>query len=171
MLLLYMQSRFKNITLLRERALEAEDANRAKDTLMANISHELRTPLNAIIGYSEILMEDFEDDLSESCIEDLNNILSLSRDTEKAIEKFVDFIKGDLKSEPSDNSGTSSIKNAESLFKSLGDLDYSLEIDDNLKDADILIVDDNVTNCEVLQRRLGQHGLDCRANKCKLPSP
>lgn len=48
MLLLYMQSRFKNITLLRERALEAEDANRAKDTLMANISHELRTPLNAI---------------------------------------------------------------------------------------------------------------------------
>ena len=44
----------------------------------------------------------------------------------------------------------------------MGDLDYSLEIDDNLKDADILIVDDNVTNCEVLQRRLSQHGLQCR---------
>ena len=26
----------------------------------------LRTPLNAIIGYSEILMEDYEDDLEES---------------------------------------------------------------------------------------------------------
>ncbi|MFL2753865.1 MAG: diguanylate cyclase [Gammaproteobacteria bacterium] len=139
------------------------DAQRNKTAQeYSELRHNLRTPLNAIIGYSEILMEDFEDDLSESCIEDLNNILSLSRDTEKAIEKFVDFIKGDLKSEPSDNSGTSSIKNAESLFKSLGDLDYSLEIDDNLKDADILIVDDNVTNCEVLQRRLGQHGLDCR---------
>jgi len=59
-------------------------------------------------------------------------------------------------------SGQSNVKNAESLFKSLGDLDYSLEIDDNLKDADILIVDDNVTNCEVLQRRLSQHGLQCR---------
>ena len=128
----------------------------------SELRHNLRTPLNAIIGYSEILMEDFEDDLSESCINDLNNILSHSRDTEKAIEKFVDFIKGDLKPEPSDNLGQSNVKNAESLFKSLGDLDYSLEIDDNLKDADILIVDDNVTNCEVLQRRLSQHGLQCR---------
>jgi diguanylate cyclase (GGDEF)-like protein len=128
----------------------------------SELRHNLRTPLNAIIGYSEILMEDFEDDLSESCIQDLNNILSLSRDTEKAIEKFVDFIKGDLKPEPSGDSGVSNIKNAESLFKSLGDLDYSLEIDENLKNADILIVDDNVTNCEVLQRRLGQHGLECR---------
>ena len=128
----------------------------------SELRHNLRTPLNALIGYSEILMEDFEDDLSESCITDLNNILALSRDTEKAIEKFVDFIKGDLKPEPSDNSGQSNIKNAESLFKSLGNLDYSLEIDDNLKDADILIVDDNVTNCEVLQRRLSQHGLKCR---------
>ena len=53
-------------------------------------------------------------------------------DIEKAIEKFVDFIKVDLKPEPSDNSGTTNIKNAESLFKSLGDLDYSLEIDENL---------------------------------------
>ena len=26
----------------------------------------LRTPLNAIIGYSEILMEDYEDDLEEA---------------------------------------------------------------------------------------------------------
>ena len=34
----------------------------------SELRHNLRTPLNAIIGYSEILMEDFEDDLSESCI-------------------------------------------------------------------------------------------------------
>ena len=100
------------------------DAQKNKtDQEYSELRHNLRTPLNAIIGYSEILMEDFEDYLSESCITDLNNILALSRDTEKAIEKFVDFIKGDLKPEPSDNSGQSNIKNAESLFKSLGDLD------------------------------------------------
>ena len=45
----------------------------------SELRHNLRTPLNAIIGYSEILMEDFEDDLSEECIKDLNTILSLSR--------------------------------------------------------------------------------------------
>ena len=63
----------------------------------SELRHNLRTPLNAIIGYSEILIEDFEDDLSEECIKDLNTILSLSRETETAIERFVDFIKGDLK--------------------------------------------------------------------------
>jgi len=48
------------------RALEqardaAVAASRAKSEFLANMSHELRTPLNAIIGYSEMLMEDFED--------------------------------------------------------------------------------------------------------------
>ena len=62
----------------------------------SELRHNLRTPLNAIIGYSEILMEDFEEDLSKECIKDLNTILSLSRETETAIERFVDFIKGDL---------------------------------------------------------------------------
>lgn len=33
---------------------------RAKSRFLANMSHELRTPLNAIIGYSELLMDDFE---------------------------------------------------------------------------------------------------------------
>ena len=126
------------------------------------LRHNLRTPLNAIIGYSEILMEDFEDDLSEEIIEDLNTILNLSRDTEKAIERFVDFIRGELSESASSDSDQGQIQNAESLFKSLGDIDYSLEIDEHLENSDVLIVDDNKTNCEVLSRRLTQNGLNCR---------
>ena len=40
----------------------AEAANEAKSTFLANMRHELRTPLNAIIGYSEMLIEDAEDE-------------------------------------------------------------------------------------------------------------
>lgn len=35
----------------------AEDANRSKDSFLANISHEIRTPMNAIVGLSEVLTD------------------------------------------------------------------------------------------------------------------
>lgn len=37
--------------------MAAEEANRYKDELLANISHELRTPLSSIIGFSDVLLE------------------------------------------------------------------------------------------------------------------
>lgn len=43
----------------------AESANKLKSDFVANMSHELRTPLNAIIGMSEMLIEDFEEELDE----------------------------------------------------------------------------------------------------------
>ncbi len=39
----------------------ADRANEAKSSFLANVSHELRTPLNAIIGYSEMLHDEVDD--------------------------------------------------------------------------------------------------------------
>ncbi|KRP20548.1 MAG: hypothetical protein ABS20_08195 [SAR86 cluster bacterium BACL1 MAG-121022-bin58] len=127
----------------------------------SELRHNLRTPLNAIIGYSEILMEDYEDDLEQGAIDDFQQIINLARDTEKAIEKFVDYIRGES-IDLNDDNATSQLENAESLFKSLGDIEYSITLSDEIKQSDILIVDDNITNCEVLQRRLSMEGLKCR---------
>ena len=125
----------------------------------SELRHNLRTPLNAIIGYSEILIEDLEDDLNEESLKDLQSIIDLSRETETAIENFVDYIRGEA---TKTSGGNSQLESAESLFKSLGDINYSLELDESLEGADILIVDDNKTNCEVLERRLTMQGLHCR---------
>ncbi|HEY0136679.1 MAG TPA: ATP-binding protein [Nannocystis sp.] len=80
-------------SLLRQKEA-AEAANLAKTRFLANMSHELRTPLNAIIGYSDMLLEEAEDDGMDAArvtdlrrigtagvhlLELINNILDLSK--------------------------------------------------------------------------------------------
>ena len=115
------------------------------------LRHDLRTPLNGIIGYSEILLEDFEDDIEESHAEDINHIIGLAKEVEGAIARFVDFLK-----DGTDKTSESLAENesAENLFSSLGKIDYKLEIIDEIKQSRILVVDDIKTNCDVLKRRL-----------------
>ena len=115
------------------------------------LRHDLRTPLNGIIGYSEILLEDFEDDIEESHSEDINHIIGLAKEVEGAIARFVDFLK-----DGTDKTSESLAENesAENLFSSLGNIDYKLEIIDEIKQSRILVVDDIKTNCDVLKRRL-----------------
>lgn len=115
------------------------------------LRHDLRTPLNGIIGYSEILLEDFENDIEESHAEDINHIIGLAKEVEGAIARFVDFLK-----DGTDKTSESLAENesAENLFSSLGKIDYKLEIIDEIKQSRILVVDDIKTNCDVLKRRL-----------------
>jgi PAS domain S-box-containing protein len=72
---------------------QAESANRAKSTFLANMSHELRTPLNAIIGYSEMLMEDAEDQGQEALVPDLEKIHSSGKHLLALINDILDLSK------------------------------------------------------------------------------
>ena len=133
---------------------EYADAKRktiSNDEEASILRHDLRTPLNGIIGYSEILLEDFEDDIEESHAEDINHIIGLAKEVEGAIARFVDFLK-----DGTDKTSESLVENesAENLFSSLGKIDYKLEIIDEIKQSRILVVDDIKTNCDVLKRRL-----------------
>ena len=134
-------------------------SNLNSNEYFSEIRHNLRTPLNAIIGYSEILIEDFGDRLPDQTVNDLKTIIDLAKEIEKAIEKFVNFIKGGVTNEIKNSS---QLETAKSLFNSLDNIDHSFELDETLLGADILIVDDNVTNCKVLERKLGLKGLKCR---------
>ncbi len=77
-----------------QKAKEAsESANRAKSTFLANMSHELRTPLNAIIGYSEMLIEDTEDQGQQEIIPDLQKIREASKQLRSLINDVLDLSK------------------------------------------------------------------------------
>ncbi len=75
-------------------AMEAtEEANRTKSAFLANMSHELRTPLNAIIGYSEMLIEECEDDGHDGFLPDLKNIRTAGKHLLGLINSVLDLSK------------------------------------------------------------------------------
>jgi signal transduction histidine kinase len=71
----------------------AEDASRAKSNFLANMSHELRTPMNAIIGYSEMLIEDAEEEGLEEFQSDLGKICSSGKHLLGLINEILDLSK------------------------------------------------------------------------------
>ena len=78
---------------LKEAMEAAEAANSAKSSFLANMSHELRTPLNAIIGYTEMLIEDFEDQGDEGTVDDLHRIEKSGRHLLTLINEVLDLAK------------------------------------------------------------------------------
>jgi signal transduction histidine kinase len=72
---------------------EAERAGAAKAGFLAKMSHELRTPLNAVIGYSQILLEDAEDEGDDQSIADLNKIHSAGQHLLKLVNEVLDLSK------------------------------------------------------------------------------
>jgi signal transduction histidine kinase len=78
---------------LRVEMAVAEEANSAKNLFIATMSHELRTPLNAIIGFSEMLLEEAEDEGRGTAAADLKKIRSAGKHLLTVINDILDFSK------------------------------------------------------------------------------
>jgi Amt family ammonium transporter len=85
-----MKSQKKDLEIAMDKA---QSANKAKSDFLAKMSHELRTPLNAIIGYSEMLIEEAEDDGLDIYAEDLTKINSSGEHLLTLINDILDLSK------------------------------------------------------------------------------
>ena len=86
------ESRRAQQELARARAL-ADEANQLKSQFLANMSHELRTPLNAIILYSELMIEDAQEQGLEGFLSDLGKVLAAGRHLLGLINNVLDLSK------------------------------------------------------------------------------
>lgn len=78
---------------LREKNLELERANVAKDRFLAGMSHELRTPLNAVIGFSGTLLMRLPGPLNDEQERQLRTVQASSRHLLSLINELLDLAK------------------------------------------------------------------------------
>ncbi|GIJ54542.1 sensor histidine kinase [Virgisporangium aurantiacum] len=78
---------------LREKNLELEKANKAKDAFLASMSHELRTPLNAIIGFTGTLLMGLPGPLNEAQERQLRLVETSGQHLLSLINDLLDLAK------------------------------------------------------------------------------
>jgi PAS domain S-box-containing protein len=78
---------------LKEKNVELENANQAKDRFLATMSHELRTPLNAIIGFTGTLLMRLPGPLTSDQEKQLRTVQSSGRHLLALINDLLDLAK------------------------------------------------------------------------------
>jgi len=71
--------------------------NRMKDSFLGLASHELKTPLTVIMGYSELLLTDMKDQLTETTGEMVQNISAAAVRLDSIIKDMIDVSMIDQK--------------------------------------------------------------------------
>ena len=70
-----------------------EEMSRHKSQFLANMSHELRTPLNSIIGYTKLMLDGLEGDISEEQKKDLHTVYTNGKHLLELINDLLDLSK------------------------------------------------------------------------------
>ena len=87
-----LKHRVKERTIELEHALErAEHASMAKTHFLSRMSHELRTPMNAILAFSELIMMDKNDPISEQNKENISEIIQAGKHLLSLINEVLEL--------------------------------------------------------------------------------
>ena len=71
--------------------LQAQSADKAKGRFLATMSHELRTPLTALAGYNELLIDQVIGPVSDSQLDILERMRSVTTHLSAMIEEILSF--------------------------------------------------------------------------------
>jgi signal transduction histidine kinase len=78
---------------LRVNNLQLERANRLKSEFLASVSHELRTPMNAIIGYTKLMLDGLDGELTTQQQTDLFRVAQAADNLLGLINGLLDLAK------------------------------------------------------------------------------
>ncbi len=78
---------------LQIRARELQELDRLKSAFLANMSHELRTPLNSILGFTDVMLEGLDGELTDYMDNDLRLIQKNGQHLLHLINDVLDMAK------------------------------------------------------------------------------
>ncbi len=82
-----------NYFIKQESTLISEDLHKIDNQTLTNISHALKEPLTSIKGFSQLLIENYRDEMEENVFNTIQNIFNQSLLLEKKIINILDNIK------------------------------------------------------------------------------
>lgn len=137
---------------LRDKNVELEKANQAKDHFLAGMSHELRTPLNAVIGFTGTLLMQLPGPLNAQQEQQLRTIQSSARHLLSLINDLLDLAKiesgnVEIRLEPVDCQSV--VQEAASSLQSLADA-KSLRLDVRLPEREVTLLTDRRALSQIL---------------------
>ena len=146
----------------------SSDCRQDDETLEAfhrRLRHDLRTPLNAIKGYSELLIEDLEAAGAHPLLADLAKLKASADQLLEQIDAMTALAR-QKQAEPVELAKVRQLDVVADVLRSLEPLPASATAQGALHSSRILVVDDNASNRDVLERRLTREGhqVACAAN-------
>lgn len=161
---------------LREMKNQADQANKAKSTFLANVSHELRTPLNAVLGYSDLIIQETESQQEEDhayairkAADNLLSIINSILDISKIESGKIDIVKAEYNtmelftevvniiSIPAKNKGLNLVVDIDPSIPTLlhGDKDHIRQVLINLLNNAVKFTDEGNVKLEVRGKKGG----------------
>ena len=114
------------------------------------LRHDLRTPINAIIGYSELIAEDFEDDLPKPLLADIRTVVGECA----LLLAQIDRVLG-----PEADSASLSGSAVDGLVAASLEATLTHETDAETRETGhVLVIDDTHENLDLMRRQLGRQG-------------
>ncbi len=86
--------------LLEKQAEELIQLNATKDKFLSIIAHDLKNPFNAIIGFSDLMIQSFDDLDNETLLQGLNTIETAAKQAYKLLENLLAWAQNQTGSSP-----------------------------------------------------------------------
>lgn len=140
---------------------ELSAADREIETLSSKLRHDLRTPITAILGYGELLGEEAREDGFEAWAGTLDGMIEASKRLLGQIDAMVDLLRvqaiSDVALDQEDVADAPKLQQAVDTIRAV--LFEPQDLQPKVTGR-ILVVDDNVSNLDLLSRRLTRIGHD-----------